>query len=112
MLPSFFEGLPLVTIEALACGCRAVVTDLPGVRPWLQAHIPGAPIEFVQPPRMDGVDEPAREDLPAFEARLADAIERAALAGRPASQFDVSALSWESLTERAIAALRSLPSGR
>ena len=112
VLPSFFEGLPLVTIEALACGCRAVVTDLPGVRPWLQAHIPGAPIEFVQPPRMDGVDEPAREDLPAFEARLADAIERAALAGRPASQFDVSALSWESLTERAIAALRILPSGR
>ncbi len=108
VLPSFFEGLPLVTIEAMACGCRAVVTDLPGVRPWLESHIPGAPIEFVRPPRMVGVDEPAREDLPEFENRLADALERAARVGRPAKQFDVSALSWESLTARAVAVLRNI----
>ena len=42
-LPSFFEGLPLVTVEALASGCRAVVTSLPGVRPWLDASLPDAP---------------------------------------------------------------------
>lgn len=28
VLPSFFEGLPLVAVEALACGCKAVLTDL------------------------------------------------------------------------------------
>ena len=32
VLPSFFEGLPLVLLEALACNCRVVVTDLPGIR--------------------------------------------------------------------------------
>ncbi len=32
VLPSFYEGLPLVLLEALACDCRVVVTDLPGIR--------------------------------------------------------------------------------
>ena len=58
-----------------------------GRRPWLETHIPGAPIDYVELPRMRGVDEPVREDLPAFESRLADALERAAREGRPAEQF-------------------------
>ena len=31
VLPSFYEGLPLVLVEAAACGCRLVTTTLPGV---------------------------------------------------------------------------------
>ena len=30
VLPSFYEGLPLVILEGLASGCRIVATDLPG----------------------------------------------------------------------------------
>ena len=77
VLPSFFEGLPLVVIEALACGCVVVVTDLPGIRGWLSAAVPAAPIVYVEPPRMQSVDEPVSEDLPAFECRLAHALEQA-----------------------------------
>jgi len=35
VLPSFYEGLGLVTIEALACGLRAVVTNHSGIKEYL-----------------------------------------------------------------------------
>lgn len=100
-LPSFFEGLPLVTVEALASGCRAVVTSLPGVRPWLDASLPDAPVSFVEPPRIKGVDVPVPEDLPAFEQRLSDALleqlEAAAASPLEGTGFDATAVSWDSL---------------
>lgn len=104
VLPSFYEGLPLVVVEALACGCRVAVSDLPGIRPWLASHASGAPVEFVDPPRMRVVDEPCSEDLPAFQRRLADAIGRAALL--PRCTVDLSALSWDSLAARVEVVLR------
>ena len=104
VLPSFFEGLPLVTVEALASGCRAVVTQLPGVRPWLEASLPDAPVAFVVPPRIVGTDTPVVEDLPAFEQRLADALaeQLRAAAAHPlhGTGFDATAVSWDSLAER------------
>lgn len=104
VLPSFFEGLPLVTVEALASGCRAVVTSLPGVRPWLDASLPDAPVSFVEPPRIEGVDVPVPEDLPAFEQRLSDALfeQLQAAAAQPleGTGFDATAVSWDSLAAR------------
>lgn len=118
VLPSFYEGLPLVVVEALACGCRVVVTDLPGVRAWLDESVPGAPVTYVDPPRMVGVDEPAQEDLPAFEQRLARAIERSAQeALQPArcedAPVDMARLSWNALGARMLelAAATSLQVG-
>lgn len=106
VLPSFFEGLPLVTVEALASGCRVVVTQLPGVRPWLEASLPKAPVAFVQPPRIVGTDTPVEQDLPAFEQRLADALatQLRAAAARPlhGTDFDATAVSWDSLAARMV----------
>lgn len=110
-LPSFFEGLPLVAIEAMACGCVDVLTDLPGIRPWVEGNVAGARVVWVEPPRMQGVDEPVAADLPGFEERLARAIERAVEEAGPVPQ--VSELSWEGLTARAVAALAAArPGGR
>lgn len=79
ILPSFYEGLPLVLIEALACGLRPICTDLPGIRPWMDENVPGHGIIFVKPPVMENEDEPEAGSLPAFEAELAAAVAQSAL---------------------------------
>lgn len=93
VLPSFSEGLPLTVIEAMACGCKVVVTDLPGIRPWIEDNVERAPILFVEPPKMRNTDEPLPESLEIFERNLARIIEECAdmeYEGQP----DLSKLSW------------------
>ncbi|MCP4541142.1 MAG: glycosyltransferase family 4 protein [Chloroflexi bacterium] len=74
VLPSFYEGVPLVLVEALACGCRLVSTNLPGVVDQLVPHL-GPFIELVSLPRLVGADSPVSEDLPAFVNDLTESIE-------------------------------------
>lgn len=105
VLPSFFEGLPLVVVEALACGCKVVVTDLPGIRPWIEKNIADAPVWYVEAPAMRNADEPVPESLPAFEKRLATALEQALFA--PPAPCDVTGLSWDALAERMLHLCRS-----
>jgi glycosyltransferase involved in cell wall biosynthesis len=75
VLPSFFEGLPLVLVEALACGCRLVATDLPAVSEELAPRF-GDLLVSIARPRLEAIDRPREEDLPAFVDRLEDAIDR------------------------------------
>jgi glycosyltransferase involved in cell wall biosynthesis len=76
VLPSFYEGLPLVLVEALACGCRLLSTDLPGVRTALVPQLRDA-LQLVPTPRLIGVDQPHPADLPAFVDALERAVEKA-----------------------------------
>lgn len=102
VLPSFFDGLPLTVIEALACGNRVVMSELPGIPEWLAKSAPGGDVRFVKMPQMRNTDEPLPETLPAFEERLADAL-FASIRTKDRKSADVSQISWEGIAVRVAA---------
>ncbi len=120
VLPSFYEGLPLVILEALACGCRIVVTDLPGLSSWLPAElVKNEVVKCVPLPRLVRVDEPKPEDLPVFQKHLTDAIsfqlKQATLPGvcQPGDiQSCIEDFSWESIFAKIETIYRKLCSAK
>jgi glycosyltransferase involved in cell wall biosynthesis len=99
-LPSFYEGLPLVLAEARACGCRLVSTALPGVVSQLAPAF-GDALTLVDPPRLIGPDTPNPRDLPAFTARLRDALELALEApAAPPTPTELSPFTWAAVFAR------------
>lgn len=101
VLPSFFEGIPLTVIEALACGNRVVMTDLPGIAKWLSEAVPGADIRYVEMPRMRNADEPQEEDLPAFEERLGDVLAQS-IRQEKTMRADMSQISWTGISRKVL----------
>ncbi len=101
VLPSFFEGLPLTVIEALACGDRVVMTNLPGIPQWLSENVTGADIRYVNLPTMVNTDEPLEEELPDFEKRLAKTLYESI--NEPEKKTaDTSRISWNHIAKHVI----------
>lgn len=98
VLPSFFEGLALVNLEAMACGCQVVSSNTPGMKEWYDSHVPGHEITFVELPRMKNTDDPYPEDLPEFEEEIARAITEK-LENRTARKVDLEKCSWRAVAE-------------
>ena len=71
ILPSFFEGLPLVVIEALASGAKVISTDLPGLNDFLGDRFKelGA-IRYIHMPSLKNIDTPHEEDVEKFENEI------------------------------------------
>lgn len=81
ILPSFYEGIPLVLLEAMACGCKGIITDLPGLREYLEKKQGLDFIEYIPLPRMRNIDQPEEADLPKFIEELKEAIKRQIIKG-------------------------------
>jgi glycosyltransferase involved in cell wall biosynthesis len=100
VLPSFYEGLPLVLVEAFACGCRLVATNLPGVAEELAPKI-GSALELVELPSMAGIDTPVVSEIPTFVDRLEAGIERAISAPPLPEQTEIlKTFTWPAVFDR------------
>jgi glycosyltransferase involved in cell wall biosynthesis len=92
ILPSFYEGLTLVLLEGLACSCRLVSTNFPGLEEVL-GDLPPSYCRLVDLPRIERLDTPFPENEGIFETRLAEAIREQIQAVRKGPKMDPSLLS-------------------
>lgn len=102
VLPSFYEGLPLVVIEALACGLPVVTTDTPGLKSYIQENIKEAPIKYVKLPNMIDVDTPVYCELNEFENKLSIAISEFAINidNFQKQSLDLSRFTWLNVAKK------------
>ena len=104
VLPSYFEGLPLVLIEAMASGMVPVSTDLPGVKPWINSNVPDNNIRFIPMPEMATIDQPTDTGRAAFTEDLYSTLKRLiieiSLGELDSALPDTSNITWDSVAAR------------
>ena len=115
VLPSYYEGMGLIAIEALACQLRVVVTEIEGLMELLGPTVNQSDvIEYVALPRLKNQDEPYEEDIPAYVERLEEAIAKQierTLADMP---FDediyqlITSHSWGEVTKQQLQFIKEL----
>jgi len=107
VLPSYYEGIGLISIEALACDLRVVTTTIPALQAQLGDTVnKSGYISYVDLPRLVNQDEPVKEDLPAFYDRLEAALREQIAGALEKPQFTESVKesvltnSWPHLIKR------------
>ena len=104
VLPSYFEGLPLVLAEALSSGCQIVVNALPGVLDWFPEPILASGwIRLLELPELEGPDRPAPHSIPDYVSSLRVALtEQLRCHPRASQELDVflGRQSWAGVYQR------------
>ena len=76
ILPSYFEGLGLIAVEALGSGLRVVATEIEGLIEFLGDKINNSEIiEYIAMPTIYDTDKAVEEEKPAFINRIVGALE-------------------------------------
>ena len=97
ILPSYYEGLPLVIMESMASGAIPVCTDLPGIKKWINSHVVDSNVRYVPMPEMCTVDTPTEAGKSKFIADLSDVIKRTikdVYEGNTGSMPDTDSATW------------------
>jgi glycosyltransferase involved in cell wall biosynthesis len=87
VLPSFFEGLPLVLFEGLASGCRIITTNLSGFKE-IFGKAKSDTINLIQLPPLETIDRPYRKDEIQLESVLRKSILDMIAAVKKSPNFD------------------------
>ncbi|PID26957.1 MAG: glycoside hydrolase [Candidatus Cloacimonadota bacterium] len=107
ILPSLYEGVPLVILEALASGLKVITTDLPGLKSWVGEDINRSGIiTYIDLPPLknrDCIESGEKE----FENRIKKALElsiNGVIDNRKYNTENINKLvekrSWEALFEK------------
>ena len=107
VLPSFFEGLNLATIEAMASGLIPVCTDLPGMQEWINDNVADSNVRYISMPDMVTIDTPSDAGRARYEHELEGVLRQViaeVVSGRGFNQPDTSSISWDSVAARLITA--------
>lgn len=76
VMPSFYEGLSLVTIEAIACGLKVVMNELENFIDFVGKDIVKSKnIEFVKMPKLFDTDKVANSEVDDYIQRLSIGLE-------------------------------------
>lgn len=76
IMPSFYEGLSLVTIEAIACGLKVVMNELENFIDFVGDDIvKSRNIEFVKMPKLYDTDKIEKNDVEDYIERLSIGLE-------------------------------------
>jgi glycosyltransferase involved in cell wall biosynthesis len=114
VLPSFFEGLPLVLFEGLASGCRLIATDLSGFSE-VFCNAKKDTVDLIQLPPLETIDKPYQKDEAFLENQLCKSILNKMDAARKSPDFDdpqaemiASSYKWPSVFERILSVYHSV----
>ena len=99
IITSYTEAVPLTCIEALSCGLKVIVSDIPGIREFLTEHIEDAYIDYVELPILTNVDEITDDEMKKFEKRIKNSIIKAINDKKYDYKNIINNVSWESLCE-------------
>jgi len=108
VLPSFFEGLPLVLFEGLASGCRIITNNLSGFKE-IFGKAKRDTIDLIQLPPLETIDRPYRKDEIQLENALCSSILDMIAAVKKSPDFDdpqaekiASDYTWARVFERTL----------
>lgn len=114
LLPSFFEGLPLVLFEGLASGCRIITTDLSGFDEIFgKAH--RTTIQRIPLPPLESIDRPYAKDEVQLEEALCTSLLEMLATVRKTPDFDdpqadkiAADFTWPRIFERTLSVYHDL----
>jgi len=108
VLPSFFEGLPLVLFEGLASGCRIITTRLSGFGE-IFGRAKKETIDLIQLPILETIDKPYKKDETYLEHELSKSILNMMAAAKSNPDFNdpqaekiTSRYTWTRVFERTL----------
>ncbi len=101
VLPSYYEGFPMVVIEALASGMIVIVNDLPGLRGALgEVIVQSGRVHFVSMPELEGIDNIAVEHRQCYIDELRRKLEEVVASEQPIRSLNLDHFTWQGIGKK------------